>query len=268
MNDGLAGKRVVNTRGVHQAPDLDRLLTERGAIPVAFPCVAIAPPDDTSALESEVRQLVGGAYDWLALTSVNAVEAISLHLAALGLTPLSRLPCRIAAVGPATAAAVQRHLGWTVDLVPEEHSAASLAAAIPAKPGERVLLPASAIARRDLKEGLERLGAHVTVVTAYRTVRGSGGADVPRLLADREIDAITFASSSAVEGFFERLQQAGGSERHLDGVVLACIGAGTAATLRKWVEVDPVVPPQSTLAAMVDALARVFSNQRTTGRTQ
>ncbi len=261
MSNALTGKRVVNTRAVHQAHELDRLLTQRGAVPIAFPCVAIAPPEETGNLEAELRRLAVGEYDWLALTSANAVEAIAPYLEALELAPASSPPFRIAAVGSATAATVQRRLGLNVDLVPEHYSAASLGAAMPVKAGDRVLLPISAIAKRDLVEALERLGAKVTAVTAYRTVRGSGGADVPSLLAMGEIDAITFASSSAVEGFFDRLRQEGNSETRFDGVVLACIGAGTAATLRDWVTVDPVVPPKATLAAMVDALERVFSDQ-------
>jgi uroporphyrinogen-III synthase len=262
MSSALAGKSIVNTRAVHQAPELDDLLIARGAIPLAYPCIAIAPPEESAALEAELERLAGGYYHWLALTSINTVEAIAPYFARLGLNGANPLPFQIAAVGSATAAAVRQRLGVPVDVVPEQFSAAALGATVPVRAGERVLLPGSEIAKPDLREALERLGVQVAFVTAYRTVRGSGGTDVPRLLASGDVDAVTFVSSSAVEGFFDRLRHEGGAASQLEGVVIACIGPGTAATLRQWISVEPVVPRTATLRAMVDALEHVFAEHQ------
>ena len=76
MSSALAGKSIVNTRAVHQARELDDLLIARGAIPLAYPCIAIAPPEESAALEAELERLARGYYHWLALTSVNTVETL------------------------------------------------------------------------------------------------------------------------------------------------------------------------------------------------
>jgi uroporphyrinogen-III synthase len=92
--------------------------------------------------------------------------------------------------------------------MPASYRAVELAAAMAVQPGERVLIPQSEIASPDLAEALRAKGAIVTTVTAYRTIAGSGGVNLPALLARGEVDAIVFASSSAVDGFFARLEGA------------------------------------------------------------
>ncbi len=46
----LRGKRIVNTRALHQAADFDALLTKYGAVPISYPCIVIEPPADTTQL--------------------------------------------------------------------------------------------------------------------------------------------------------------------------------------------------------------------------
>jgi uroporphyrinogen-III synthase len=118
---------------------------------------------------------------------------------------------RLAVVGPGTAEAARRELGMRAAVMPATFRAVELAAAMVVGPGQRVLIPQSEIAAPDLAEALRAKGAVVTTVTAYRTVVGSGGVDLPALLARGEIDAVVFASSSAVEGYFARLEGAGDS---------------------------------------------------------
>jgi hypothetical protein len=97
----LSGKRVVVTRAPHQAEELVSLLRDYGARPIFYPCIDIAPPEDTTALDAALRDVA--AFDWLILTSANTVRALATHLEALGL-PLSMLGhLRAVAVGPATA---------------------------------------------------------------------------------------------------------------------------------------------------------------------
>jgi uroporphyrinogen III methyltransferase/synthase len=77
-------------------------------------------------------------------------------------------------------------------------------------PGDKVLLPRADLARPVLPEELEKLGAIVDNVTAYRTVRGDGDVQLLRsLLEAGEIDMITFTSSSTVRNLFEMLTEDG-----------------------------------------------------------
>ena len=70
---------------------------------------------------------------------------------------------------------------------------------------------------------LRSRGAEVAAPVAYRTVIGSGGADLPAMIAKGAIEALTFASPSAVRFFRKRC----GAPAALDLPAL-CLGAATA----------------------------------------
>src|SRR6185437_11737054 len=118
MSD-LQGKAIVVTRAPHQADALALLLAEAGAMPVFYPCVDIAPPDDPAPIDAALRAAGAGEFDWLALTSANAAWAVSRRLAELGL-PLKILHgLRLAAVGPATATAARDVLELDTEIIPD-----------------------------------------------------------------------------------------------------------------------------------------------------
>jgi uroporphyrinogen-III synthase len=255
----LTGKRVVITRAAHQSGELADLLQQRGAEPVLYPCIAIAPPEDTAALDTALEAVVRGNFDWLVLTSANTVLRLAEHLEVSTFQRPSFAGLQVAAVGAATAEAAEKLLGVTVNVLPEAFRADALARAIDPAVGARILLPQADVAPLDLAESLTQRGAQVTTVTAYRTVVGSGGADIPALLAHGEIDAITFASPSAVSNFIWRLVEEGGTTQALGGTTIACIGP---TTLKKAIECGlsaPIVPAQSTLEQLVQRLEDHFS---------
>lgn len=258
MNAPLRGRRVVNTRAVHQAGALDRLLRENGAIPVAYPCIAIAPPPNAAELDESLDRLAAGEFDWLVLTSSNTVHALATQLKQRD----GRIGnVRIAAVGPSTAESTERLLGVTPAFVPATYTGFALSAGVPVEPGSRVLLPASEIAEPELADQLRRRGAIVEVVTAYRTVVGRGGSDLPRLLADGQIDALTFCSSSAVDGFVARMENEGGSLLRALALPAICIGPNTQATALDHGFRSPSAAETQTLDGLIDSLQLAFSVQ-------
>jgi uroporphyrinogen-III synthase len=236
----LQGKRVVNTRAAHQAGELDVVLRRRGAIPLSFPCIAIVPPDDTEELEAALS----GKYDLLVLTSVNAV----LSLASLDVS-LTHLPAAV--VGEATAEAAQEMLGVEISLIPEEYSADALADELDIFEGMRVLLPQSEIARPVLAEALRKRGVEVTAITAYRTVRGSGGVDAAGMLKRGEIDAVAFTSPSTVINFVARVG-------FVPDVPVASIGGQTSQATQELGFTAIVEAEKHTVEGMVAALAAYF----------
>lgn len=254
MTAPLAGRRIVNTRAAHQAAALNDLIRERGAIPVVYPCISIVPPEDTRPLNDAISVLLAGGYDWLVLTSGNVVLTLRESLNA------NTLPAdtRIAAVGPSTAEAAESLLDLTVDLIPDEFVAESLAETMKAYSGARVLLPQSNIARPVLADSLGAAGLNVTQVAAYRTITGSGGKDLPMMLAAGEIDALTFTSPSTVRGFVERLAKEGGSLELTEPLCTAAIGPVTEKAARKSGLHVNVVPGQYTLAGMIDGIERYY----------
>lgn len=253
---GFAGKRVVVTRAMHQAAELTDLLSQAGATPVLYPCLAIVPPDDPTELDDALIRAAAGDFDLLVLTSANTVLILAQRLAALDLI----LPAlTVASVGPKTAEAAETMLGLTVDLIAAEHVAEKLAEEIAPAPGQRLLLPQSAIARPVLVDSLRAAGAQLTVVEAYRTILGQGGEAVPEMLAAGQIDAITFTSSSTVANFLARLKREGGDRRYLSGVCLAAIGPVTAEKLAEMELAADVVPDDYTLSGLIAALDTYFS---------
>jgi uroporphyrinogen III methyltransferase/synthase len=238
----LFGRRVVVPRAEHQAGALTSRLRGLGADVVELPVIRIEPGD---ALPAELAR-----YDWIALTSTNAVDALFAHVRdARALAGAS-----VAAVGPGTAAAL-RARGVEADLLPERSSAEGLVDAFADAGGAgRVLLPLSSMAQPVLRDGLAAKGWEVDVVAAYRTV-AAPGLDPSTLASAREADAVAFTSSSTVECF---VAAAG-----LDGVppVVVCIGPSTAASARSLgVEVAAVADPH-TLDGLVDAVVAAIGNR-------
>ena len=258
MISPLAGKHVVVTRAPHQASELADLLRARGAEPLLYPCIDIAPPEDTGPLDSALRQAAAGGFDWLVLTSANAVMMLARRLEALDIHPAALSSLSVAAIGPATAEAAHDRLGLDVSVVPEESVAEALAGALRPAPGMRILLPQSEIARPALAESLTAAGADVTAVVAYRNIVGSGGVELPALLEAREVDAITFTSASTVRNFLRRLADEGGVSPDLAGVCVACIGPVTAQIARALRLTVAVMPAEHTLEGLMAGLEGYF----------
>lgn len=261
----LSGVRVVNTRSPRQAPQLDHLLRERGAEPIAYPCIDIAPPADSAALGEALRRLDAGGFDWLVFTSANAVEAVATATADSPLPPGWAGTTRVAVVGPGTARALADLLGVAADLCPAEHQAEALADQLAVRGARRVLVPQADKARETLGEVLAASGVRVEAVVAYRTVLGSGGSDVPRLLRARQVDTVVFASPSAVDNMATRFAMEGGQWDDLRSACIACIGPVTArAAADRGLRVD-VLPEEHTLPALVRALETFYRTHKQTG---
>jgi len=261
MSGSLAGLRVVNTRAVHQAEELDVLLRDRGAIPVPYPSIAIDPPADASVLDEALDRLCAGLFDWLVLTSSNSVQAIASRLQDRGVALPIAIPARVAAVGPATAEEATRLLGMVPSLISTIHYGASLVTELPLKSGTSVFLPGSEIARPEVAEGLRQRGANVTSITVYRTVTGEGGMDVPGMLAERQIDALSFCSPSAVEGLVCRFENEGGSLADATMLPAACIGPTTLASAQEHGFALATGAKTHTLEGLIAALDRLLSSQ-------
>lgn len=258
MPNALHGRQVVNTRAAQQAEELNALLREQGALPLAYPCIAITPPEDTAQMDALLVRLVEGNFDWLVLTSANTVNAIAQRLTALKLA-IGATSFQVAAIGPATADAAKDRLGLEVAFLPKEYVAESLANDLPIEPGATILLPESAIAHPTVEEILAIRGAKVTSVTAYQTKCADGGVDVPQLLKEGQIDAITFTSSSTVACFAERICTEGGILATASQVCAACIGPKTAAMAHTHGFSTVISPVENTLEGLIEALKLHFT---------
>jgi uroporphyrinogen III methyltransferase/synthase len=222
----LAGLTVLVPRARDQASDFSALLRARGAEPLEVPTIEIRPVASTAGLDRAIEDLAAGRYNWVVLTSVNGVAAARARAEALGHGPTAITRASVAAVGPATEAAL-RDWGIVPDLVPEAATTAALGQALPAGRGA-VLLARANLANPQLGVLLRDKGWTTTEVVAYHTVPvGSLDPAARRRLDRGEVDWVAFTASSTVEGF---LRGYGGPPP--PGVRVAAIGPVTADTAR------------------------------------
>jgi uroporphyrinogen III methyltransferase/synthase len=164
-------------------------------------------------------------------------------------------------VGPGTASRLTR-FGLKVDLVPDDHSAAGVVAALKENgslKGKRLLFAKGDLARDTLPEELRAVGAEVTEVVAYRTVTAESDAHlgIYRELLDRRIDAVTFSSASAVRAFVT-IYGADQAVDLLNHTIVATIGPVTADAAHRYGITPQITPASATIAALVDALVAHF----------
>ncbi|MGH2364312.1 MAG: uroporphyrinogen-III C-methyltransferase, partial [Chloroflexota bacterium] len=168
----LFGLGVLVTRAAEQAGPFAGELRQLGARVYELPVIAVEPvdgPGPAAALEHLPE------YDWVIFTSTNAVRTLWTRLRASGRDARAFASARLCAIGPATAAALET-LGLVPDVVPHEHVAEGVLAALQEQPLRKVLLPCAAGARDVLPRGLRERGVEVDVVSFYRTVPAAASA--------------------------------------------------------------------------------------------
>ena len=255
----LTSKRVVITRAAVQSEALALELSSRGAIPIVLPLIQFAVPEDFAPLDAAIQQME--RFDWLIFTSAQAVRAVVKRSTETE-RPVIRTgnKLRIAAVGPVSAEAA-REAGLPVTYVAETHSGVVLAEELGNRLKDcKVLLPRSDRANPELPVTLERFGAQVTEVIAYRTIRASEvDKESLRKMAEGEADAILFFSPSAVQEFAGLY----GSEQLKslqDKLAITAVGPVTANALSAAGVQRMVLAGDTTAAAVMQTLEEHFSD--------
>jgi uroporphyrinogen III methyltransferase/synthase len=225
--------------------------------------IAFHPPDDFAPLDRALREVRN--FDWLLLTSANAVRALIDRAQSLELDVMkSFASIRIAAVGPVTAEAATR-AGLRVTHVPAKHQGTSLAEEFAAELArKRILLPRSNLASRDLPDALHRLNANVTEVIAYRTFAVEPEGEGQTAFLAGHVEAILFFSPSAVRNFLNWDEGKGGqllraiSDQSRKTAVVA-IGPVSATALREAGLRNILQSPDTTVPAVIETLESFFS---------
>lgn len=256
----LFGRRVLVTRSRAQAGRLSELLAEAGAEAVEVPSIEIAPPRSWKALDRAIVRLA--EHDWVVFTSANGVAAFLARLAACGKDARALAEVSIAAIGPATAAALET-ARLRADLVPGEFTTEALVAALRGVRGKRFLLPRADLANPELAEGLRRAGAVVDEVTAYRIRPARISDDDIARLEGRPPDVVTFASSQTARNLVERLGRSR-ARRLLAGARIASIGPVTSRTLHELGFRVDLEACEATIPSLVSSIVRSFHGRRKT----
>jgi len=247
------------TRSAEQSHALAAPLEALGATVVACPVIAIVDPLDWTPADEAIANLE--SYDWVVLTSTNAVDRFVARLEALGRKVKDLATRKIAVVGASTAVRAEA-LGLSVDLVPEEFRGEGLIDAfksLGAGPDLRVLIPRALDAREILPETLREMGATVDVVPVYRTVGAHPDAKLARRLRDGGVDVVTFTSPSTFRHWSSAVKSAGlDIDEVLEGIATASIGPVTTAALTaRGYEAD-IEAAESTIEGLVDAIVEYY----------
>jgi uroporphyrinogen III methyltransferase/synthase len=211
------------------------------------PAIRIEARAVEGELERAAREI--GSYSLVCVTSPNGAALLMDAVAATGGDARRFGGVTVAAIGPGTAAELERR-GIRADMVASPSTAEGLLEALAATPveGRRVLIARASEARDALPDGLRDRGAQVDVAALYDTVAEPLGdkaiehVDVVALydtvaepLGDKALeslqgaDFVTFTSSSTVRFFMDAL----GGRGLPNGARVVSIGPITSATARE-----------------------------------
>lgn len=190
MSGTLAGMSVLVTRPAHQAEGLCRMIEMAGGKPVRLPLLSLEPVPPSARVQKVLHD--GHSADWWIFTSANAVR----HARELD---RGEWPRQLAAVGPATAAALEA--GGMPVLAPVTSHSGEALLALPQMQdvaGKRIVIVTGEAGLEVLGPGLRARGAQVQMAEVYRRVPLPY--DEARVLAAlRGVDAMIVTSGAALE---------------------------------------------------------------------
>lgn len=186
----LAGFSVLVTRPAHQAEALCRMIELQGGRAVRLPLLSLEPVPPSARVQKQLQE--GRTADWWIFTSANAVRyARELDR--------GEWPRQLAAVGPATAAALEAT--GRASLAPlDVYSSEALLQRVEFAQvqGRRIVIVTGEAGLQVLAPSLRERGAQVEVAEVYRRVPLPY--DEARVLAAlRGIDAVVITSGAALE---------------------------------------------------------------------
>ncbi len=234
---------------------------DMGAEVILLPVIAIQEAEDKSKLDAALSNL--SHYSWIIFTSSYAAIFFAERMRTLGMAADQSKHNDICALGPGTAATL-RERGIKVSLVAEEHVGEGVLEALASQHGDlrqlagkRILIPRAKGARDILPRELSAAGATVEIVTCYETVQGNVAPELLRSISRRAPDLLVFTSSSTVRNFVEILGREAASTL-LGKAVVAALGPITGKTAESFGKKPEIIPSESTIPALLNAVRDFF----------
>jgi uroporphyrinogen-III synthase len=253
----LSGKTIIVTRAAGQSGEFSHKLREAEANVLEMPTLEIVPPSSWDDLDRAIANIF--QFDWLILTSTNAVNYFWQRLSDLNKNNSDLAHLKIAVVGQKTAQVLQIK-GIEPSFIPPNFVADSLVENFPENPaGKKIIFPRVETGGREvLVKELTTKGAEVIEVPAYES-RCPKTIDetVLNALQTRKIDAITFASSKTVRNFQALTSKV--AEISFNGICIASIGPQTSETCQQVFSRVDIEAKEYTLDGLFEALKDFFS---------
>jgi uroporphyrinogen III methyltransferase / synthase len=249
----ITGKTILVTRASGQSSEFCQMLRSGNARVLELPTIEIVPPTSWDDLDRGIASLTN--FDWLILTSSNAVDAFFARLDHSSQDSRALAGIKIAVVGQKTAQSLKQH-GITPDLIPPDFVADALISSFPKSlTGQKILFPRVETGGRELLvQEFTKLGATVVEVAAYES-RCPIAIDPTILFAlqHQQVDMITFASSKTVKHFWQLIGDHLPPDWQRD-VYIASIGPQTSTTCRELLGKVDIEAIEYTLPGLLAAL--------------
>lgn len=258
----LGGMKIAVTRPKDRASTLSDKLEMLGAEVLKIPAVNTVEICENGKLDAAIGKI--DEYDVIAFTSVAGVDAFFNRLWALRKDIRTLGNLKFAAVGPATASAVEKR-GIVVDWMPEKYYGYDLGELLAEKLGKmresvigrapKLLIPRASIGGEDILEPLIKADIDYEDIPVYNTIIAPSETYLKeKALIDfheEEVDIVAFTSASGVRGFVAAV----GDEEFKD-IEALCIGEKTAEEARKY-GMKVAIAEEATIDSMIDSLLAV-----------
>jgi len=250
----LKGRRIVVTRPLKQAIRFSESLTNLGSQVIQMPTVEISDPSDFQDLDRSVRCLPD--FDWVVFTSGNAIRFFIESAKRTGISVVESLSnTGVCCVGPETARLCENY-GINVEAVPMIHTGESIVELFRSRgdlSGKKFLIPSGSEARLTVSEGLEGLGARVSVILAYETLPVLQVPSETLTNVQAGVDLLTFTSPSTVQSFHDLVR----GEAYAPAAVIGPVTSEEAEKLGYEVVVQAT---EHSTSGMLRSIIQYFTN--------
>lgn len=227
----LFAKKILVTRARAQSSKLSHQIDELGGTPIEFPVIKIKDLSQEERICQEIERV--NQYNYIIFTSQNGVRIFFDRLLSLGLDMRQLVNTTIVAIGRATAEEIEKY-HITADIIPRNYIAEGILETLKdeLQPQDRILIPRAKESRDFLVDRLSKL-CRVKELKIYETILGEGvesKEEMQNLLENKDIDYITFTSSSTVKNLVQIL----GNVELLKNINLVSIGPITSKTIEDF----------------------------------
>ena len=252
----LHHQTILVTRSADQSPTFTKLLTDRGATVIEMPTLEITPPSTWDELDYAIINIK--TYDWIILTSANAVDYFFDRFSTLNQDVRSIANINIAVVGKKTAQFLKKR-GFNPDFTPPTFVADSLIEHFPTLlEGLKILFPRVESGGREvLVQSFTAARAIVTEVATYQSACPKiADEQAINALKNKQITLLTFASSKTVRHFCQLLEMTLGEAwlESIQGIPVASIGPQTSITCEELLGRMDCEAVEYTLEGLADAI--------------
>ena len=248
----LFGKKVIVTRARTSASVLSEQLKELGCYVLETPCIRIVPLLQNTQNNVELTNAIENIknYSWLVFTSGTGVDLFFDYLSDINFDIRKLHHIKFAAVGSETKRTIQKR-GIFVDYTPEQYNGRELAKGLLSQiqKDEKILIARAKTGSEEILEIFTNNGIDFENIALYDTLYETGQYDnVAEMIANNQIDYVTFTSSSTVEGFVKTFPDI--DLKNINGL---CIGEQTVETAKKY-GIQTIMSEKATISSMIEKL--------------